>query len=103
MAGNAATTMLVFSRRSLGAAPTDALGPLAHPAASMTIATADAMIAFRDFISLQMSMDGVACDLRRGLKASRDILAPRTAGYRSISITGLDGCWPTCSRLLRPS
>jgi hypothetical protein len=68
--------MLVFSRGSLGAAPTDPLDPLAHPAASVTIATADAMIAFRDFISLQMSMDGVACDRGVGLKASRDILAP---------------------------
>jgi hypothetical protein len=98
MAGNAATTMLVFSRGSLGAAPTDPvdpLDPLAHPAASVRIATADAMIAFRDFISLQMSIDSVACDPQRGLKASRDILAPRTARYRSISITGSDGCWPT--------
>src|SRR5271170_1921773 len=59
MAGNAPTTMLVFSSGSLGAAPADALE---HPEASVTIATADAMIAFRDFISLQTSMDVRTCD-----------------------------------------
>src|ERR1700691_2813234 len=50
MDGNAPTTMLVFSRRRLGAAAAD---PLEHPEASVTIAAADARVALQDFISLQ--------------------------------------------------
>jgi len=47
MAGNALTTMSVFSSLSRGAPPPD---PLEHPAASIVTAAADAMSALRDFI-----------------------------------------------------
>src|SRR5256886_15720796 len=47
MAGNALTTMSVFSGLSCGAPPPD---PPEHPAASIVTATADAMSTWRDFI-----------------------------------------------------
>src|SRR2546421_12259596 len=47
MAGNALTTMSVFSGLSCGAPPPD---PPEHPAASIVTATADAMSTWRDFL-----------------------------------------------------
>jgi hypothetical protein len=55
MAGNASTTMLVFSSLSFAAPPPE---PLEHPAASIATATADAMSAFRDFILAPTGMAG---------------------------------------------
>src|SRR5229473_4878903 len=52
MAGNASMTMFVFSSLSLGAPPE----PPEHPAASIMIATADAMSTLRDFILLQQTL-----------------------------------------------
>src|SRR5262249_20300615 len=48
MAGNALTTMFVFSGLKCGVPPPDP--PEEHPAASIVIATADAMSMLRDFI-----------------------------------------------------
>src|SRR5712691_4444972 len=48
MAGNALTTMFVFSRLSRGVPPPDP--PEEHPAASIATATADATSTLRDFI-----------------------------------------------------
>src|SRR6266568_6187072 len=47
MAGNALTTMFVFSSLSCGAPPPD---PPEHPAASIVTTAADAMSTLRDFI-----------------------------------------------------
>src|SRR3989442_832300 len=47
MAGNALTTMFVFSGLTCGAPPPD---PPEHPAASIVTAAADAMSTLRDFI-----------------------------------------------------
>ena len=94
MAGNAPTTMLVFSRGSLDPAPPDALE---HPEASVTITTVEAMIAFRDFISLQTSMDGVACDPAYGTAWPQSIARHPNATDRPLQANpdpGLDGRWP---------
>src|SRR5215475_13658820 len=48
MAGNALTTMFVFSGLNRGAPPPDP--PEEHPAANSVTATADAMSTLRDFI-----------------------------------------------------
>jgi len=58
MAGNASTTMLVFSSGSFAAPLPD---PLEHPAASIVTATADAMTMFRVF---NLAPTGIAGSVR---------------------------------------
>src|SRR5271157_5649939 len=70
MAGNASTTMFVFSSLR-GAPPPDP--PEEHPAAIVMTATADAMSTFRDFI---LAPSGMAASLATPRPAGR---APRSA------------------------
>src|SRR6266545_6015124 len=68
MAGNALTTMSVFSSLSRGEPPPDP--PDEHPAASIVTATADAMSRWRDFIR-------APSDMRRRIRPATGWAAPR--------------------------
>src|SRR6266571_9367606 len=72
MAGNASTTMFVFSRLSRGVPPPDP--PEEHPAASIVTATADAMSTLRGFIT---APSGIAAS--PATPRSAGWVAPRSA------------------------
>src|SRR6185437_16970146 len=73
MAGNALTTMSVFSSLSRGEPPPDP--PDEHPAASIVTATADAMSRWRDFIRAPSDI-AASHATRDRLAGPRQVAAP---------------------------